>query len=114
MKTRLEILCELHGQQGGTIHQFDKQYGLDILGLSNRAFFKLVYSINLKKAHSQYPDQYSWPSGELLNVYERMCAAIDRMSFNKDSHAIRWTCKALGIKHTYREIGSFFTSEATQ
>lgn len=109
---RLNILCKLHKQQGGTIHEFNNKYGMDILSLDNRAFFKLIYGINLKLAHSQYPDLYSWPSGELLNVYERMCAAIDNGSFNKDSHAIKWTTKQLGINFTYKAINEFINQRS--
>jgi len=31
MKTTLQILCEIHSQQGGTIHQFNEKYGIDFL-----------------------------------------------------------------------------------
>lgn len=38
-KTRLELLCEAHGQQGGTIHQFNRQYaGIDFLQLTESEF----------------------------------------------------------------------------
>lgn len=39
--TKLEALCELHGQSGGTIHQFNKQYGIDFL-LTTNFQFKLI------------------------------------------------------------------------
>lgn len=106
--TRLEILCKLHNQQGGTIHDFNKTYGVDVLNLNNRNFFKLLYGANLKRAHGQWPDKYVWPAYELLNVMERMFAAIDKGSFNKDGLAFKWTCKQLGIKHTYQAIFNYF------
>lgn len=117
MKTRLEILCAIHKQQGGTIHEFNKKYfgvynrdygqNEDFLSMSNRQFFKTIYMIELKKSHEQKPGRYAWPEGELMEVFGRMCTAIDKGSFNKDSDAFKRTCKVLGIKHTYRDIESF-------
>lgn len=43
-KTRLEILCELHEQQGGTIHQFNKMYGIDFISLDE------IQWVNIKAA----------------------------------------------------------------
>lgn len=37
----------------------------------------------------------------------KMMAALTRGSANKDGIAIRRVCKALGLKHTYRDIESF-------
>lgn len=37
-KTRLERLCELHSQTGGTIFQFNRLYKCEILDLSDAAF----------------------------------------------------------------------------
>lgn len=68
MKTRLETLCEAHGQQGGTIHEFNRIH---------------------KKA------------------LKLMSLAMDKKTFSKDSSAWKLTCKALGIKHTYKEIFSY-------
>ena len=36
--TRLEILCLIHNQAGGTIHQFNNLYGVDLLSLSDAEF----------------------------------------------------------------------------
>lgn len=36
--TRLEILCQLHGVQGGTIHQYDRAYSCDFIGMSDNDF----------------------------------------------------------------------------
>lgn len=36
--TRLQRLCVLHSQQGGTIFDFNRLYGFDILDLSDAAF----------------------------------------------------------------------------
>jgi hypothetical protein len=37
-ETRLDRLCNIHKQQGGTIHQFNRQYGTDFLALTDEEF----------------------------------------------------------------------------
>ena len=68
---------------------------------------KQVYAKNLELAHAKYPNEYMYPALEIPYVLLRMNAAIDNMSFNKDSHAWKMTCKELGIKHTYKAIKEF-------
>jgi len=34
-QTRLEQLCEIHNQQGGTIHAFNQRYKTDFIAMSN-------------------------------------------------------------------------------
>ncbi len=36
--TRLELLCLLHNQQGGTIFQFNKLYGVDFITMTEIEF----------------------------------------------------------------------------
>lgn len=36
--TRLDVLCKLANQQGGTIFQFNTEYGIDFLALSDSEF----------------------------------------------------------------------------
>lgn len=45
MKTRLEILCEAHKIQGGTIFQFNRVYNVDFLSLTQSQFETLMESI---------------------------------------------------------------------
>jgi len=40
--TRLETLCALHKKQGGTIHQYNRDYGLDFLNMSEEDFAQWV------------------------------------------------------------------------
>ena len=40
--TRLEILCKLHRQQGGTIFQFRDKYRLDFLAMTDDDFKRWV------------------------------------------------------------------------
>lgn len=74
---------------------------------TNREKFLETYRKNLILAREKYPDQYHWPLSEIETVFHRMTVAIDRRIFNKDSHAFKWTCRELGIKHAYRAIHDF-------
>ena len=51
--TRLAILCQLHRQQGGTIHQFNHQYDTDFLALSEAMFDVMILAIKLQKEVSK-------------------------------------------------------------
>ncbi len=82
---------------------------------TNRELFKETYLNQLKESHIKNPEQYAWAFDGLEMVAIRMFAAIDKGSFNKDSIAFKNTCKALKIKHTYRDIETFLGSQgATQ
>jgi len=81
--------------------------------MSNLEKLKSVYAKNLAQAHASKPEDYVWPIEELPTVLERMYAAIDKMSFNKDGHAWKLTCKELGIPHTYKAIEEFIKRDAT-
>ena len=45
------------------------------------------------------------------DLSEKMMPALIKGSANKDSKGIQRTCKALGIKHTYKAIDAFFNGE---
>lgn len=69
--------------------------------------FMDVYVEKLKEALVLYPQDYSWPESALPVVVEKMRAAIEKGTFNKDGHAFKATCKQLKIKHTYKAIQEF-------
>jgi hypothetical protein len=49
---RLQLLCYLNNQQGGTIHEFNTKYACDILLLSESDFNLLIAKIIvLRKAN---------------------------------------------------------------
>ena len=75
--------------------------------MSNNEQFMATYREKLIDSVRQHPDHYVWPISELDVVMERMEAAFVAGSFNKDSTAIRNTCRALGIKNTYQAIMAF-------
>lgn len=47
----------------------------------------------------------------LDDTYHRMCIAIARSNFNKDSISFKNTCKVLKIKHTYKAISAYLMGE---
>jgi hypothetical protein len=75
--------------------------------MNNLEKFMEAYERNLRLAIQGYPDEYAYPLSEADYVIQRMRVAIGKKSFNKDSRAIRATCKELKIKHTYRDIETF-------
>jgi len=74
---------------------------------NNRAAFENRYLTELQKAIRKYPTEYKYKIEDSFSVAERMMNAVYRKSFNKDSRAIKATCKALGIEHTYSAINEF-------
>lgn len=75
--------------------------------MTNAEVLKKVYAQCLFECHKARPEEYLWPIEKFDEVMTRMSAAIDAMSFNKDSSAWRLCCKRLGIKHTYQAIKAF-------
>lgn len=49
--TRLEILCKLHKQQGGTIHDFNRAYNIDFLSLDKDEFKLVLRYIKMKQSN---------------------------------------------------------------
>lgn len=49
--TRLEVLCRLHGNTGGTIHQYNRLYGVDFRAMSDaqwNAWLRTLEKIDIK------------------------------------------------------------------
>ena len=66
--------------------------------------FKEVYTEELYNALRGYPEEYAYAPEFVPIVAERMIGNMVRGSFNKDSRAIKATCKRLGVKFTYDAI----------
>ncbi len=78
----------------------------------NKECFAIAYRRNVHRACEAYPDVYAMTIKTGIDiVVDRMLAAFERGSANKDSHACRWTCKELGIKHTYKAIKAYLDCE---
>jgi len=81
--------------------------------MTNFERFAEAYRRNIRRARERFPDQYVWPIEQVEMIADRMLAAVQRGSANKDSHAFKWTCKELGIKHTYKAINKFIKQESS-
>lgn len=78
--------------------------------MTNTERFKKIYEKNLTIAYHKYPEVYYWPQERLPHIVSSITDGLANGSANKDSHAIKWTCKELGINHTYKAIKEFLTS----
>jgi hypothetical protein len=84
--------------------------------------FARVYREQLALAVEKYPNEYPWYRGTVVHandgihtipaksvecVANKMLDAIALGTYNKDSRAIKATCKILGIAHTYAAINRY-------
>ena len=77
----------------------------------NKSIFRAAYLAALQQAVVSKPQDYQWPKGLTVEtVAGRMFAAMDKGSFNHDSHAYRLATKALGIKFTRKAIVEFWNA----
>lgn len=65
------------------------------------------YSKQLTRLITEDPQAYCWPASELPSVLAKMRVAFHNRNYDKDGGAVKATCKALGIKHTYTAINHF-------
>ncbi len=67
------------------------------------------YEHELRAHRALVPDRYLWGDEKMPEVLERMRASFLRgpNHFNKNSHAIRATCKFFGIPLTFTAIDQF-------
>lgn len=73
--------------------------------------FMGVYRKQLHRAMTLHFKLYSWPVSRTDALATKMREAILRGSFDKNSHSFKWTCKELGIPHTYTAIREFITTQ---
>lgn len=66
-----------------------------------------LYLEKLTVAVQSHPEEYHYGVEQVPNVHQRMMDAVYKGTFNKDSKAIKDTCKDLGIKHTYTAIREY-------
>lgn len=65
-----------------------------------------VYREELERVVRERPTEYAYGVDNVPVVADRMIAAMQRGSYNKDGLAFKATCKRLGIKHTYTAINA--------
>ena len=74
-----------------------------------------LYLPHLTRCVQEKPELYASPVGAVPAVVARLRAAIEKAgsfnAINKDSPAIKATCKTLGIKHTYKALDAWAASE---
>lgn len=80
--------------------------------MKNLDLFMHAYMEHLEKAVVSYPREYAYSIAEAPKVAERMRGAFEKGSYNKDSRAIKATCKQFAIKHTYQAINEFLNGGA--
>lgn len=76
----------------------------------NLDLFCEEYRKQLPLAVLAHPEEYVWPVSDAPIVAEKMIASFrrGRRGWNYQGQAIKNTCKALGIKHTYKAIEAFW------
>jgi hypothetical protein len=80
---------------------------LRTLEMTNFDNFAQVYTEELEKAVKNFPEEYAWPVENVPTVAAKMVQAFLAGTYNKDSRAVKATCKRLSIKHTYKEINAY-------
>lgn len=82
---------------------------------TNRELFRARYEQELRAQRPQdTTGAYSWSIERLPEICDLMVAGLAKGSANKDSPAIKRTCKALGVKHTYAGIQEFLSRQQAQ
>lgn len=69
------------------------------------------YEKELIFARVKYSNSFIWPDSMLPEIVAKMKIAFEKGIFNKDSHAIRATCKHFGIPCTFSAIKKFLKDE---
>lgn len=75
--------------------------------MTNYETFLIIYTDKLESAIRKAPDKYTYPVEQAPEIAAKMTAALARGSANKDSLAIRQTCKNLGIAYRYTDIAAY-------
>lgn len=67
------------------------------------------YEIELVKLRTDNPDRYLWGNEKLQEVVDKMREgfALGPGRYNKDSAAVRATCKHFGLPYTFSAIEKF-------
>lgn len=73
--------------------------------------FLSVYFANLIKAKNKHPDLYQWSEVDVLDVFRRMSESLRNGTYDRHGHAVKWTCKDLGIAHTRTAIDKIFKTK---
>ena len=69
--------------------------------------FMATYRKKLIEAREKYPEVYDWAPNELDARCARLRRGIIDGTYLRSGHALRATCKALGIRCTYAAINVY-------
>jgi hypothetical protein len=67
-----------------------------------------LYMKNLILAKNKFPAQYQWPESDILEVFRRMVESFKAGTYSRHGHAVKWTCKEMGIPNTREAIDQIF------
>lgn len=70
------------------------------------------YTKQLILAVETHPEEYGYDTENIPTVLNNMRGAFKSGNYIKESRAIKATCKALKIKHTYKDIQRFIDNHA--
>ena len=71
--------------------------------------FLSAFIKNLLLARKKYPDQYKWASEvTTIDVIRRSSESFRNGTYSRHCHAVKWTCKELGIACTRAAIDKIF------
>lgn len=70
--------------------------------------FLSAYMKNLIIAKNKFPKLYEWKESDVLEVFRRMASSFRQGLYSRHCHAVRMTCKELGIKNTREAIDAIF------
>jgi hypothetical protein len=80
--------------------------------MTNAERFEEIYLAELREQMARHPELYAYPIGDAPSVATKMTAALAKGSANKDSIAIKHTCKRLGIAYRYADIAAYLVGAA--
>ena len=75
--------------------------------MTNLETFLTIYQEKLQDAVIQHPTEYAYAVSMVPLVVERMSKAIVNGTYHLSGPALKATCKALGIKMTYKAINTY-------
>jgi hypothetical protein len=64
-----------------------------------REMFLQAFMRNLILAKNKYPETYLWPDVDVLQVFRAFVQSFTDGTFSRHGHAVKWTCKELGIEN---------------
>ena len=73
--------------------------------------FSKIYADALMECVASYPSEYAYTVADVPRVAYKMSVAFGSGNYNKDSRAVKLTCKQLGIAHTYTAINAFLQNK---